>query len=313
LLSNNLIFPREIRTYKANKAHKKETFPTLTALISEIILETMVPDLTFSPECSIQALNGGLFRTARPIVHPTRIIDSYELIFVRSGQLQLFEGEIEYDLGANQTLILSPGVRHGGTALYSQDLSFYWVHFLVARASSGTALTVPKASQLRDPARLAGYLHLFLDLQESQRGNLVALSHIILLCLNEIYISGLIDPKSPGTTSSLVERIEAFIATNYQKPITSSDVADYLKYNVDYLERIYRKGRKTTITNAINAKRIKEACAMLMLPEDRNINDIAFSCGFNNPGYFRRVFRVLTTMTPKMYRQLNAHLHINTH
>lgn len=264
----------------------------------------------------VVALNGGLFRTANPLSHPKRVIDSYELIFVRTGRLQMFEGDVEYDLGPDQFLLLFPGVTHGGTAPYSDDLSFYWLHFSLPGGGADRAegmAPVPKTARLQDSSRLVGYLHLFLDLQDSQPGNSVARALSTLLCLNEIASTGLVDPSKPDTTTSLVERADAFIATNYRRPITSSDVAAYLTYNVDYLERTYRRSRKTTLTNAINARRIKEACAMLLVPEGKNIADIAFSCGFNDPGYFRRVFRQCTTMTPKMYRNLNAHLHINAH
>jgi Response regulator containing CheY-like receiver domain and AraC-type DNA-binding domain len=275
----------------------------------------MSSDLNLRFDCPVRALSGGLFIATNPSHHPIRVIESYELILVRTGCLHIFEGETEYILHADQCLILVPGIRQGGSAPYSEDLSFYWLHFLLAplgAPSPQLEISVPKSFHLRDSSRIRGYLHLFLDLQESQKANTVALSNLVLLILNEIAYSSLVDPGLTDAMADLVERIDTYIATNFVKPITSSDIAEHLNYNTNYLERVYRKSRGVTLTNAINSRRIKEACFMLLMPEGKNINEIAYQCGFTDPGYFRRVFRKVTTMAPNMYRRINTHLNINT-
>ena len=73
--------------------------------------------------------NAGLFISRGEGIHPTRVIGSYELIFVRQGRLGMFEGRRRFELGAGQTLLLWPGRKHGGTIPYPRDLSFYWIHF----------------------------------------------------------------------------------------------------------------------------------------------------------------------------------------
>ena len=41
----------------------------------------------------IEALNGGLFISPGYGTHPTRTLDSFEIIFVTDGVLKMFEGE----------------------------------------------------------------------------------------------------------------------------------------------------------------------------------------------------------------------------
>ena len=70
--------------------------------------------------------------------HITRVIDSYELILVVSGVLEMFEESRRFRVAAGEYLVLSPGRRHGGIGAYGADLSFFWCHFL-ARSEAGKA------------------------------------------------------------------------------------------------------------------------------------------------------------------------------
>ena len=60
-----------------------------------------------------------------------------------------------------------------------------------------------------------------------------------------------------------------------------------------------------------NVIRLSRGC--LHIEAGKNINEIAFECGYTDPGYFRRMFKRLTGLTPKEFRTLYARTHINTH
>ena len=62
--------------------------------------------------CRPVAANAGLFSARGAGIHPDRIIDSYELIFVRSGGLAMEEAGRALRVQPNQTLLLWPGRRH---------------------------------------------------------------------------------------------------------------------------------------------------------------------------------------------------------
>jgi AraC-like DNA-binding protein len=83
-------------------------------------------------------------------------------------------------------------------------------------------------------------------------------------------------------------------------------------YNVDYLGRIYKQEYGLTLTQAIHRRRVKKACEWL-LDTNLPVGHIAIKCGFNDPDYFRRIFRRQTQMTPGEYRQNYSHVHVNTH
>ena len=52
---------------------------------------------------------------------------------------------------------------------------------------------------------------------------------------------------------------------------------------------------------------------MLRTEGRKNINEIAFACGYSDPGYFRRMFKRLTGLSPKKFRSLYSRMHINAH
>jgi hypothetical protein len=63
------------------------------------------PDtLSLRTYCPLKAQNAGLFISRGAAMHPTRVIDSHELIFVKQGELDMWEGEQVFHLQAGQTL-----------------------------------------------------------------------------------------------------------------------------------------------------------------------------------------------------------------
>ena len=89
-------------------------------------------------ETICRMISAGRFISRGKGRHITRVIDSYELILVVSGVLEMFEESRRFRVAAGEYLVLSPGRRHGGIGAYSADLSFFWCHFL-ARSEAGKA------------------------------------------------------------------------------------------------------------------------------------------------------------------------------
>src|ERR1700737_1510433 len=128
--------------------------------------------LRLSGASKFEACNGGLFVSPAQGIHPERIIDSYELILVRTGTLVLGEETTVFALEQGDTLILWPGRVHRGVAPYASNTSFYWVHFyLVAMvpdpADEGSS--IPQHCRLPEPLRLTELFLRFLDDQERHR------------------------------------------------------------------------------------------------------------------------------------------------
>jgi AraC-like DNA-binding protein len=276
--------------------------------------------ISFALSNAIESLNGGQFVSPGFGTHAVRVIDSYELIFVTRGTLDLFEGERTFHLGRNQTLLLYPGVRHGGLLPYAPDVNFYWVHFRLSDAeASGTAVDVPKTTTVTDPEGLTELFCRFISDQESGILDSFSAAHLVALmvCIAcEHAVSSRTGRPSGARRldrEGLAEAVDGFINANCTGPLTASSIANVLRYNPDYLERVFRARYEMSITDALHQKRIGRARASLNSEPGRNINEISFECGYSNPRYFRRIFKRMTGLTPREFRTLYARTHINTH
>jgi AraC-like DNA-binding protein len=274
--------------------------------------------LTSAVSDTLEALNGGLFVSPGFGTHVERVIDSYELIFVTQGHLDLFEGERTFHLVRNQALLLEPNVRHGGTLPFAPDLNFYWAHFRPRRCPSpDLVLRMPKVWAVRDPEALTELFCRFISDQESGTLDATSATQLIalMLCTN-----GRTEPRAGGgrraavaTRTGLAEAVRRYIETEYRGPISTSTIARSLRYNPDYLERVFRDQESMSIIDAIHQKRIGVARACLHNDVGKNISEIAFQCGYTDAGYFHRMFKRLTGLTPRVFRSLYARTHINTH
>lgn len=264
---------------------------------------------------SVVALNGGLFVSPGFGIHPERVINSYELIFVTQGHLDMFEEDHEFRLSPNQSLVLVPGARHGGLKPYAPDVNFFWAHFRLRRAPSSAAdFVVPKVTTVRYPEHLTELFCRFISDQESGILDPVSASELVSLMLCIVGADGG-KGASPRNSASagLAESVRRSIAAGYRNPISTSTIARELGHNADYLERIFRAHEGMSITEAIHQSRISAAKESLLHDARRNINEIGFECGYARAGYFRRMFKRFTGMTPREFRSLYPRTHINAH
>jgi AraC-like DNA-binding protein len=268
----------------------------------------------------ILALNAGLFVSPGFGIHATRVIDSYELIFVKQGYLDLFEEEMDFHVGPGQALLLCPGRRHGGRLPYPPDVQFYWVHFRLAECPRPhTRLRLPRVTDLRDLEMISEAFRRFISDQESGVLDAVRAAHLVGLMLCEVSESArtAAGPRAARSRTGpgwpLVQEIDAYIDHNYRRPISTSAIAKDLGRCSDYLERIYRRERDRTILQALHDKRITAARALLRNEDRKNITEIALECGYTVPGCFRRTFKRMTGLTPRQFRSLYSRTHINAH
>jgi AraC-like DNA-binding protein len=269
----------------------------------------MTDALQIELQFQIKSQNAGYFVSRGRGVHPDRLLESYELIVVHQGEIHIREAETDFCIHAGESLILEPGLRHKGTRIFSPDLRFYWIHFEVDEARK-SELGVPKTCTLVRPHRMEELFRRFLDDQEAGELHPSQASLFVMQMLLQIATQR--DSQPPLRISSLANRVEQYITTNYHQPICTTTIARMFNYNADYLGRVYRQAFGQTVTDAIHLRRSRQARSLL-LGSDANISEIAVECGYDDVGYFRRIFRRFEDMSPSAYRKLHSRVHVNTH
>jgi len=268
------------------------------------------------------------------VVRPGR---SACLIFSVHGGLLVKDGHAELELHANAALLLAP--RGAGTITLTNrgEADFYLLRFRWAQkaaAAAGRVLNVPAHVSVLRPGRLTHLLRMYIEKAKAETSApnpstsapnppgtsapnppgtsaRLMLHHLLVLALCELARSSQegmpVQAREPGL-ANIASRVDAFIAAHYHETISTPDIAAELRYNPDYLERAYRQERRMSIREAIHARRIKEARAQLLLLRKQGVAQIAALCGYNDAGYFRRLFKRATHMTPHGYRAVNTAL-----
>ncbi|MEX1014844.1 MAG: helix-turn-helix domain-containing protein [Candidatus Paceibacterota bacterium] len=102
-----------------------------------------------------------------------------------------------------------------------------------------------------------------------------------------------------------VEKIAMYIAQNYQKPISVSDIGQEAGLHPDYANTLFKKAFGCTISEYIIEERISHAQRKLVTT-DENISSIAFECGFSSISWFNASFKKMNGCTPREYRNNNG-------
>ena len=245
----------------------------------------------------------------------TRVIrqgGSVCLVFSAHGGLVVEDGRTAWELQANAALLLEPCASGPVRIVNRAESDFYVLRFRWAHTGvqHGQVLQLPAHATVLRPARLTHLLGMYVEKAKGQ-GPAVALilHHLLVLALCELARSSqdgmLIPAREPGL-ASIASRVDAFIAAHYHETISTPDIAAELRYNPDYLERSYRQERGISIREAIHTRRINEARAQLLLLRQQGVAQIAAMCGYTDAGYFRRLFKRATHMTPHGYRAVHT-------
>jgi len=277
----------------------------------------------------LTAANAGLFISPGHGRHPSRRVSFFDLIFVRSGVLGIQEEQTEFTVKPGQSLLLWPDRHHFGTVDYPNDLEFYWIHFArndsssiggqgadFAQPNDARQIDIPQHAAVRRPYQLTEVFRRYLDDQQSGEPMAVNADLLILLILNEVATSPRagVDVNrqvSTAQTAVLAERAKIYIRSHFHEDISASTVAAAVGCNPNYLARVYRTAYGHTVTDAIHQARM-ETARRLLIAGHNNVAQISRLCGFDDDGYFRRLFKRTHGMTPVAFSRLYARVHVNT-
>ena len=255
---------------------------------------------------NFQMTNAGRFISRGYGRHPTRTIDSWELIYVLSGELELFEEKEDFSLRTGDRLLLRPGRLHGGRSAYPAGLSFFWVHLLPKDEEARFRLDrMTSCGRTARPERFAAYCMMLLAEQRDGVSRTADLLVELLLNEAELPLSGNPPPER------LAARAMEEITLHFEESISTSSLAEMLGCHPDYLGRVFRRNFRCTVVEAINRERIRHSCRLLenpLLP----VKEAGFESGFNDDAYFRRCFRREMGCSPREYRRLRCGEHRNT-
>lgn len=107
--------------------------------------------------------------------------------------------------------------------------------------------------------------------------------------------------QSDSRYSSSVKQSIAYIEKHYHLNITLEDVSRHVEISKSYLSMLFKQETGTNLVTYINQYRIEEGKKLLVATKMK-IYEIADAIGFGSPYYFSKVFKEITGMQCKEYR-----------
>lgn len=102
--------------------------------------------------------------------------------------------------------------------------------------------------------------------------------------------------------TELIQKAIVYIYDHSKQKISLKDVAAALHVNACYLSSIFKKETGKSLTIFITEIKVEEAKRLLQ-STNFPITTICYEIGFDNPSYFTEVFKKMTGVTPKDFKQ----------
>lgn len=106
--------------------------------------------------------------------------------------------------------------------------------------------------------------------------------------------------------TSIVNKAISYIHENILQDLSLDKIASDLFVNSSYLSNIFKKETTITLTDYVNRKKIEES-KYFLLHSELTISDISNLFHFCNQSYYTSLFKKITGLTPKKFKELEDH------
>ncbi|MBR2459710.1 MAG: helix-turn-helix transcriptional regulator [Clostridia bacterium] len=246
----------------------------------------------------------------------------YEIIIVRQGRLSMILDERRCEASAGELVLLPGGTLHTGVPedcvydciVFSQAIvdlkqgAVGGIHRLMNRTLKDNIVSSACSSELYRIC-LAMVECLEHRAERVRRGIATVAEEMIcygLLCqffgtaLAEGRFSS--DENDGKRHTKQLKSVIAYMENNYQRDLSLAELAEKAGLSAKYLCRMFSALTGRSPIEYLNEYRVECAC-VLLAATDRQILDVAYSCGFNDQSYFIKMFKRYKGVTPGVYRK----------
>lgn len=102
----------------------------------------------------------------------------------------------------------------------------------------------------------------------------------------------------PSHMNSRAFKAANYIWENYAQDLYLEDIAKHLNVSKSHLEKLFKASHGVSVGEYIRLIRVHQAVLMMQEHPEKNVLDIAFSCGFTSSSGFYKAFKAVRGATP---------------
>lgn len=115
-------------------------------------------------------------------------------------------------------------------------------------------------------------------------------------------VSRYIVEKRNKKSRNIIETIKEVIHKKYSENISVNEIAREVYLSTTYLCMVFKQETGETVNDYITKVRIEKAKELLKDPKNK-LYDVCYGIGYTEPGYFSKVFKKHTGLSPTEYRE----------
>ncbi|HEM5490528.1 TPA: AraC family transcriptional regulator [Streptococcus suis] len=237
------------------------------------------------------------------------IRDNYVLHFITNGKGKISINGETTELTAGDIFVLPKNQSIFYQADENSPWTYTWVGFSGSRAE-----TILSQTRLLEKYFLHSHLESeilkkMIDINQTEVQCLPMITELILIGhLNQL-LAALVQEfpneslkESSTLAKNYVHHAIKLIHSQYNSPIKVNEIADHLALSRSYLYKIFKQETGYAIKDYILQIKMKRSCQLLEDPT-RNITEIAYSVGYQDPLTFSSAFKNYFHMSPTEFRK----------
>lgn len=234
----------------------------------------------------------------------------YIINFTSKGEGTLFSGENAFHVKAGDLLLFPPSATHYYHRKEDSSAWFHrWIYFR-PRAFWNEWLTWQKqhngvfVTSNLEPQSCTHIENLFIDIEYTAKSDLPYRNDLSINLLEQLLIRcKTLQPNvmNKALDPRIIQAIH-YMTQNLNQNFTLEDVAADIYLSPSRLGHLFRDEMKMTMTQWRDDQRISRA-KQLLVTTNYSISHIGRIIGYSDPLYFSRVFKRLSGVSPKQYRE----------
>jgi AraC-like DNA-binding protein len=258
-------------------------------------------------------------RTEKSSMQTDHFHPQYEIYYLLSGERYYFIEDRSYHVQPGDLVFINKNVLHKtmDAAIADHERVVIYFHEAALRQAydAHSELLLSPFSQesalyrynVQDKIKLESLVSTLLkEMKNKAPGYELSLTHTVIDLM--LFTGRHVEAQGTGSLPmdtpfhQKISDIIRFINHHYGEPMSLARLAEQFYISPYYLSRMFKDTSGFTLTEYLNAVRVKEAQALLR-DSKMKITDIAASVGFDNFSHFGKVFKKIAHVSPRAYRR----------